>query len=49
MVATDDHALSLRLPRELYETLRRFAFEHRISQAEVIREALMRFFEKESE
>lgn len=46
MVAVEDHALSVRLSDELYEQLRRFAFERRITQADVIREALKRFMKE---
>jgi predicted DNA-binding protein len=44
MVTTVDRALNVRLPVDLYEALRKFAFDHRRSQAEVVREALQRFF-----
>jgi predicted DNA-binding protein len=47
-VSAEDRAVSVRLPVELYEQLRRFAFDQRITQVEVIREALRRFLEQES-
>ena len=40
MATEEDHALSVRLPEELYERLRRYAFERRVPQAAVIRTAL---------
>lgn len=49
MVTVEDHALSVRLPNELYEQLRRTAFERRISQADIVREALTRFFKEDGD
>ena len=45
MMTADDRALNVRLPSELYEQLRRYAFEKRRSQADVIREALRMLFQ----
>lgn len=38
----DTTATTIRLPKELYERLRREAFEKRISQASIVTEALSR-------
>lgn len=38
--------MNLQLERPLWERLRRFAFEHHRSQAEVVREALSRYLDE---
>jgi metal-responsive CopG/Arc/MetJ family transcriptional regulator len=47
MRSVEERAISVRLPSELYELLRRFAFDRRISQAEIIRAALQRYLTEE--
>jgi predicted DNA-binding protein len=36
----DSHAMTIRITGELYERLRRQAFEHRVSQSEIVREGI---------
>jgi predicted DNA-binding protein len=45
----ETQAMTLRLPKELYERLRLEAFEKHISQAEIIREALTERYERTDE
>ncbi|WP_324716434.1 hypothetical protein U7230_13905 [Carboxydochorda subterranea] len=40
-------AMNIRLPKDLWERLRRYAFEHHRRQADVIRDALARFLDAE--
>lgn len=44
MMTAESRALNVTIPTELYERLRQFAFDHRRSQAEVVREALKFYF-----
>lgn len=44
----DEPAMTIRLPRDLYEKLRLEAFQRRIPMAQVIRDALAAHFEKEA-
>jgi hypothetical protein len=46
VVTTEDHALSVRLPNDLYEKLRRTAFEQRTSQADIVRQALTEYLKE---
>jgi predicted DNA-binding protein len=46
MAVAEDHALNVRVPTELYEQLRKYAFDNRCSQADIVRDALKQFFER---
>lgn len=46
MGVAEDHALNIRVPSDLYEQLRKRAFEQRRSQADIVRDALARYLER---
>lgn len=47
MAVADEQALSVRVPKDLYEQLRKHAFEQRRSHADVIRDALKQYLNGE--
>jgi predicted transcriptional regulator len=49
VVAAEDHVLSVRLSHDLYEQLRRLAFDRHASQADIIRAALQQYLREERE
>ena len=44
----ETQAITVRLPRDLYEALRRFAFEARVSMTEIITDELRRGLQEET-